>query len=257
MKKIIAIALVVSINGLCAMELPVKDEVKQFTHPMFPKIVVVQDDIKKRSTENADITIVGKREWEMQLAKSEDHRKGPFIGSLSVNGTHAEMRKSVEIINKGKQLLLITEPNLIREPMENDEYGYIYRQPIEETFCCCKLKRMDRFTGTDAISRATSDLRYCYCAILHCTHAYFTVDHTARSIAIPALGVALGIPAYSAAQIAVESAVKLISNEKYKDIYNLIEFVVPDSETFNIYQNFLLMLTQPKDEKNVQGNDKK
>jgi hypothetical protein len=257
MKKIIAIALVVSFSGLYAMELIHNDEVKKFTHPMFPKIVVVQDDIKKRSTKNADITIVGKQEWEMQLAKLEDHRKGPFIGSLSVKGTRAEMKKSVETVDKENQLLLITEPNFTCELVGNDEYRYIYRQPIVETVCCCKLERMGRFTGTDAITRILSNLRYCYYAVLHYTHEYFTAEHTAKSIAIPTLGVALGIPAYSAAQIAVESAVEFTSDKKYKDIYDLIEFVVPDSETFNIYQNFLLALTQPKDEKNVQGNDKK
>jgi hypothetical protein len=245
MKKIMfSVMLIAMINGVYGMEIFKDAKGRTFNCLMFPNIVVVQDDINKRCTEPADITIVGMNERRTQFPKLEDLWKGPFIGSLEIKHGRVEARMREQKKSIGNQLLFVTEPQIFLEPVENNEsFGecqYIYKKAIEEAVCCSILSRMYRFAGNEAIKEALDDLCYCYNVTLKYTHRYFTQEHRAKSIALPQLGVSSGIPTYTAARVAVASAVRFITHNLDKDKYKLIELVVRDSENFNMYKQILL-----------------
>ena len=244
MKKIIFIALVVSINSLYGMEVLIQEEGQTFKCSAFPNIVIVQDNINQRCRKNANITIVGMNERRMQFKKLEDLWSGTFIGSLEIKHGRVETRQYRDKIIIGDQLLFITEPCIVLEPVESNELlvtdyeynEYIYTKAIEDRACCSTLSRTHRFTGIEAIKEALDDLSYCYNIVLQNAYKYFIKEHTERSIAFPQLGISSGIPVYAAAQLAVAS---IVGNSN-KDKYRLIELVVPDEDSFNLYKAILL-----------------
>lgn len=244
MKKIIVIALVVSINSLYGMEILNKEQGQTFMCLMFPNIFIVQDDINKRCTKPADITIVGMNERRMQFKKQEELWDGPFMGSLEIKCGRVTRWGRQQGKVQGNQLLFITEPQLVVELVEDNESfaqrQYIYKKAIEEAACCSILSRMDRFVGKKAIEEALDDSSFCSDVVWKYAYKYFTQEHKAKSIAVPQFGVLSGIPVYSIARSTVASVVQFITDEKYKDTYGLIELVVPNSEDFNMYKQILL-----------------
>ena len=235
MKKIIVITVLLSATILYGMELVKAEKGQTFMCPTFPNIFVVLDDIEKR---NVDIRIVAMNERRAQLKNINDLWDGPYIGSLEIKLGLVETRKREHATKKmDKQFLFVTEPRIVREPVEKEEplgdCQYTYSKAIKETGCCAGLSRMHKFIGNEAIEQMLQDADYCYTVVMLFAHKYFTRDDRARSIAFPELG---GDFAYPVAHLAVAS----ILRNSAKDQYKLIELVVPDLEKFNTYKDLLL-----------------
>jgi len=283
MKKItFLITIIVSVNALYGMEKFKMEKVRTFICPMMPQVVVVQDDIYDRRTQNADITIFG--ETEQIKLKNPGLFSSPLVGGICITHDNSIMRRNkvftkyldfsyesnddsaaitlegerfiiknqhlyVENKKMDNQFFFVKEPQLCFVPLQDDQSvddRYIYTQASHqdgEIFLkTCKYR------GYAAIDQALQDLGHCYKNVLSTVSLFFTKEHTARSIAIPQLSVGLGVPAYRAAQVAVASVVEFITNHCHKDIYGLIELVVHDSESFRLYQNLLIGYAMHKKE---------
>jgi hypothetical protein len=86
---------------------------------------------------------------------------------------------------------------------------------------------------------AEKELSVCYTNVLERAHTFFTVDNTARSIALPTLGVSSGFLINKVAHVAVASVLEFINTSLYRDRYLSIEFVVKNGNDFNLYWNIL------------------
>lgn len=272
MKKImLSIMLVISINGVYGMEVR-RETVKTFVCPIFPKIIVVQDDIYDRRTPNADITIVGETEQIVQLKNAELY-PSPLIGCMQLNcksimkrskvftqyfdpsyeGNSKDsaaiivdgerfiitnLRKHVEKKKMEDRCLIVREPQVWYVPSKDDlsvDNQYVYMREFRGKGV---YNESHTYKGSEAIEEAVKDLRSCYKSVLIMSHDFFTKENTARSLALPQLSVSLGIPAYRAAHVAVTSVIEFLKQNK--DTYGLIEFVVLGLEDFNLYKNLLI-----------------
>lgn len=282
--KIIAIACVVTVNSLYGMEVIKKDDaknkgVKTFVHPKFTKIVVVQDDIYNRRTNNAYITVVGENE-QIKL-QNPNVKPSYFLGSMIMTHDNYITRKNkilaercdsphlfdeetVEFIAKDKKfvfenlyartehvkmknnLLFINEPELVYKDLDNNEtFVYTKQDYKQETQRSTTVKLLE-FYGREALEMALIDLGYCYKVALQNGLKIFSKEVAVKSIAFPLLSVWLGIPGYSAARSAVEAVIRFLKENQNKDTYDSIELVMPDLENFNLYKTILNELADKK-----------
>lgn len=272
MKKIIfSIAFMFNGNGIYGME--TVPTVKVFRHKKFPQITVFQDDIYRR-TKNADITVVG--ESEQIKLKKPGLVASPCVGCMSFSIDNCIMRRnkvfaryfdsygldddSATIIVDGQQfvikdvdshtehikmdnkLILVREPQLFRaSSAESPDLPYMYRKTASRP----EIKRYSstlptiKYTGYKAIEEMLNDLAICYDTALDYVPYLFDKKFEIKSIAFSQLSRGLGLPAYRGAQVAVQSVVNFITDEKYEGIYDSIELVVGQSEDFDLYKMFL------------------
>lgn len=274
MRKItLLITLVASSNSFYGMEMAQQEAVRRFVYPNDPRIVVIQDDIYNRRTKNADVTIVG--ETEQILLKKPGLAIIPIIGAMHFTEGNSVMVKkkvlaqhfdysyglnndSAAIVVDGEQfiiqnlrshteqkkmdgkLLFIKEPQLLRAKVNDKKIvagQYVYNKTLDTVAPYSSQLEVCQYVGMEAFQEAIKDLERCYEAIFEHIHQFYSRE--IKSIALPQLSAALGIPAYSAAYVALASAIKFIMRSPNKDKYDCIEFVVDRSEEFDIYKSIL------------------
>ena len=292
-RTIFSIAFIVCSNGVHGMEIAQSGVVKIFTHPIFPKIAVVLDDIYNRSTKNAEVTVVGEKE-QIKL-KHPSLIGNPRVGCMNflcsdtrvmrrnkvfaqcfdptyefdhesaaiiVNGQRFIIKNPREYIEYEKidsKLAFISEPQLFRKKFDNDKAiatSYVYRKVTDKASKSSELEIVE-YTGEQALKKALEDLGGCYVWGLTYIYEYFKCDGGMISrIAFPQLGITLGIPGYSAAYEALQAVIRFATYKEHKDKYGLIELVVQTEDDFDVYKQILIGLATDKMEKEI-GSEKK
>jgi len=249
----------------------VEQNVRTFTFPTSPKIVVVHDDIFNRRTQQADVTIIGDNEQYRlgnknrstiniigavsfhDKSKSLKRKKNAFaqhfdseygfrdqLAAIMINNTQFIINnfyEHVEDVIMKNEIVLIPEPEVV---MVQSKKGQSWEQVYYRSQLLDDQKHMGfkAFKGKDAIAEALEDLEKCYqISLFVCHDDRKMFDASTKRVAFAPLS--LGIPAHNAAFAAISAVIKCINNDLYKNHYDLIEFVVPRLEDFNMYKEIL------------------
>ena len=258
------------ISGLYGMEFVEQNKVKSFVFQAKPQIVVYLDDIYNRSTENAELTVVGATE--QKILKNPVIHDAPLVGCTKVGLKNNSIKRKSKVLTdlfdssygfrgsstaikiQGERFIIqdlyshiedviikdevifVKEPYIAITSEKKGQLSYYYKKVFNEVNDT-RLKE-ENFFAAKAIEEALKDLVLCYNGALQITKN-FSTKKTIKSIAFPPLSVSLGIPAYRAAHVAIESVINFINTYRDKITYERIEFVVPQLEDFSTYKEIL------------------
>lgn len=275
-------------NEVCKIKKHKKHSIPMFVAPMSSKIVVIQDDLYNRSSDHADITVVGEKEQRQFSEQVESSMDSGRVGAVNwrcnnknirvknasfakvfepeygiqedsaiirVYGLQYSVRNPYSYIENKKidsTLLCIEEPQLMLQDQQQDG-AFIYQKKGKSVGSNSELEKL-YFSGDAAIEEALKDLSICYKTILKKACSFCSEGHAPRSIAFPQLSISLGINAYKAAQVALTTIVDFVKNGSNKDEYKLIELFVHNRENFKLYKNILIGMHEQSHQQDGQLN---